>query len=368
MLDTLELTQKENALILEEQLEKGLLPYAMLFAGPRYTGRMHAALCVAEALGCSLGDMLIISSREQKMLVESAINNFEKARNNASRDILQRTLSVLLLQYNGAMAQCASASEKANFALACDISDSLKALKMIHEDEVPAFCKTLRASCQKVLANCRKTGGVSIAQARLIGKWASDTTASGKPRLIIIEGIEDANDAAKNALLKTLEEPPENTYFIMISSKAERIMPTILSRLRRYSFKALDEQMTRSLLSSVMRVDPTGYSSLEEFFLASSNINLKALKDCAASIIQGRDEGIRQACDEMARCDMTSWFYEMLSREAQEAFRSGKIKYDKARRMQEAINRLCKSALVYNQSASLTLTALSYEIRGMLNN
>ena len=44
---------------------------------------------------------------------------------------------------------------------------------------------------------------------------------------------------AFNALLKTLEEPPEHVIFILATTEADKILPTIISRCQRYDFKTL---------------------------------------------------------------------------------------------------------------------------------
>lgn len=49
-------------------------------------------------------------------------------------------------------------------------------------------------------------------------------------RVVVIEPAEAMNVAAENSLLKILEEPPSSVYFILVSSKWRRLLPTILSR------------------------------------------------------------------------------------------------------------------------------------------
>lgn len=51
-------------------------------------------------------------------------------------------------------------------------------------------------------------------------------------RVVVIEPAEAMNPAAQNALLKILEEPPSSVYFILISSRWRRLLPTIRSRCR----------------------------------------------------------------------------------------------------------------------------------------
>lgn len=51
-------------------------------------------------------------------------------------------------------------------------------------------------------------------------------------RVVVVEPAEAMNVAAENALLKILEEPPSSVYFVLVSSKWRRLLPTILSRCR----------------------------------------------------------------------------------------------------------------------------------------
>lgn len=55
-------------------------------------------------------------------------------------------------------------------------------------------------------------------------------TRSGSPTMVIIEGAEQMSTDAQNALLKLLEEPPENTHFTLTADSAEGVLPTIRSR------------------------------------------------------------------------------------------------------------------------------------------
>lgn len=62
-----------------------------------------------------------------------------------------------------------------------------------------------------------------------------------KARVIIIDGAEKLNQGSANALLKTLEEPPEETYFFLISTSLSKILPTIRSRSQAMRFSGLSE-------------------------------------------------------------------------------------------------------------------------------
>ncbi len=57
-------------------------------------------------------------------------------------------------------------------------------------------------------------------------------TSHGAAKLVIISVIESFNLSAANAFLKTLEEPSDNTYFLLITHQLNWVIPTILSRVQ----------------------------------------------------------------------------------------------------------------------------------------
>lgn len=70
----------------------------------------------------------------------------------------------------------------------------------------------------------------------------------GKKKVYIIDEVHMLTKEAFNALLKTLEEPPEHVIFILATTEADKILPTIISRCQRYDFKTLSlEEMTEKL-------------------------------------------------------------------------------------------------------------------------
>lgn len=75
------------------------------------------------------------------------------------------------------------------------------------------------------------------------------TTASFSPwRVVIIDSIDDLERSGANALLKSLEEPPPTSLFLLVSHAPERLLPTIRSRCRILRLGPLaDDAMTSAL-------------------------------------------------------------------------------------------------------------------------
>ena len=70
----------------------------------------------------------------------------------------------------------------------------------------------------------------------------------GKYKIFIIDEVHMLSNAAFNALLKTLEEPPDHVIFIFATTEVNKVLPTILSRVQRFDFKRLSVEQVRSRL------------------------------------------------------------------------------------------------------------------------
>ncbi len=65
------------------------------------------------------------------------------------------------------------------------------------------------------------------------------TPSKGKYKVYIIDEVHMLTQSAFNALLKTLEEPPEHVIFVLATTEPHKVLPTILSRCQRYDFKRI---------------------------------------------------------------------------------------------------------------------------------
>lgn len=72
--------------------------------------------------------------------------------------------------------------------------------------------------------------GIKIDDVRNLQSLLSYSAANDQKRIVLLHGFESTKPVAQNALLKLLEEPPENTQFILITKNLESILPTVKSR------------------------------------------------------------------------------------------------------------------------------------------
>lgn len=73
----------------------------------------------------------------------------------------------------------------------------------------------------------------------------------GKTKAVVIEDAHTLTSQAQNALLKTLEEPPDNTIILLLTTNADLLLPTILSRCQVIQLPTNNKQLTTDELSTL---------------------------------------------------------------------------------------------------------------------
>jgi DNA polymerase-3 subunit delta' len=73
-------------------------------------------------------------------------------------------------------------------------------------------------------------------------------SARGRGKVAVLDDADDLNDASANCFLKTLEEPPPRSVFLLIGTHVERQLPTIVSRCQVVRFAPLPEPQVAELL------------------------------------------------------------------------------------------------------------------------
>jgi DNA polymerase-3 subunit delta' len=81
-------------------------------------------------------------------------------------------------------------------------------------------------------------------------------SARGRGKVAVLDDADDLNDASANCFLKTLEEPPPRSVFILVGSTSERQLPTIVSRCQVVRFAPLPEPLVAEILSGHELPDP----------------------------------------------------------------------------------------------------------------
>ena len=153
---------------------------------------------------------------------------------------------------------------KAQFALAA--ARELVGVDGVGQDnsQHPDILTLARAPKDKKEADKQAAGkpyetarNIKVDQIRAMQQRLNTRPTLGDRRAIIIEPADDMERGASNALLKSLEEPPQGTFFLLVSHSPAKLLPTIRSRCRMVRFPSLsDAQMQQVLGELAPEADP----------------------------------------------------------------------------------------------------------------
>ncbi len=124
-----------------------------------------------------------------------------------------------------------------------------------------------------------------VSDVRALQDEAIFSPASVRKRVYIIDEVHMLSTAAFNALLKILEEPPAHLMFILCTTELHKVLPTIVSRCQRHSFKRIEPDAIAGRLSYVAEQE-----------------GMQLTEDAAALLARLADGGMRDALSLLDQC------------------------------------------------------------------
>lgn len=104
---------------------------------------------------------------------------------------------------------------------------------------------------------------IKIDQVRALAGFMNISTHRNGQRIVLLYPVETLNTAAANALLKTLEEPPPSTLFLLVAHRVDRLLPTILSRCRQIALPVPSTEESLAWLREQRVPEPETLLALE---------------------------------------------------------------------------------------------------------
>lgn len=130
-------------------------------------------------------------------------------------------------------------------AIALDDPGDGAAGRLVEAGNHPEIVRLERQSKEKGKELARN---ITIDQVRTMIRRLYLSLSLGHWRVVIIDAVDDLETDGANALLKTLEEPPARTVFLLVSHSPGRLLPTIRSRCRTLRFQPLDPDVMTAWL------------------------------------------------------------------------------------------------------------------------
>ena len=156
------------------------------------------------------------------------------------------------------------------------------------------------ASCSKIargvhpdvlLVEPGDTGTIKIDQVRDVIDRAGYRPFEGRRRVVIIDQADALVPHAQNALLKTLEEPPSASLFLLVTARPDALLPTVISRCPRLRFRRLDADdvatalMTQGRGEAEARATAAAADGSVGHALAASGKDLLAARSVAVRVL-----------------------------------------------------------------------------------
>jgi len=113
------------------------------------------------------------------------------------------------------------------------------------------ICKTIQTNGNLDIVEIDAASNNGVDQIRDLREKVNFLPSVAKYKVYIIDEVHMLTESAFNALLKTLEEPPEHVIFILATTEPEKIPATILSRCMRFDFKLIDTKVLASHLKNI---------------------------------------------------------------------------------------------------------------------
>jgi DNA polymerase-3 subunit delta' len=226
--------------LLSRSAAGGTLPPSLLFAGPSGVGKRLAAVALAQTLNClairpGAAESQIPSPKSRAAIPESRIPNPE---------------------FTDACGVCAACT---------------RIVRGVHPDVV--------------VVEPGDNGSIKVDQVRDIVDRAAYRPFEGRRRVVIINEADALVDHAQNALLKTLEEPPSSSVFILVTARPDVLLPTVRSRCPQLRFRPLSADDIASVLVA------RGHSERQARAVAATADGSlgQALEASAGDLVEARD-------------------------------------------------------------------------------
>jgi DNA polymerase III delta prime subunit len=392
--------QQETIAVLRGELAHDEFPRASLFFGPPYAGKLSTALEVARVLTCQEGHAawscecrscglqkelahphtVLIGSRYFDVEIAASAGALLRSRRPVTQFLFLRAVRKLTRRFDAAVSDPDDARMKGSAEKVSKVEELLAEIEpgkeLPEERALGELLEKLVAACAQLGGHLR-SDGIAVGQVRRLAAWAH-VTASGSRKVAIVENVDRMQDSARNALLKLLEEPPSAVSLILLSARRAAIIPTIISRLRPYSFGQRRAEEEREVMEKIFREETPPAESLRGFFLAWKEINPEKLSVLSRKYLElvttagaGGVDILAELADlfpdrrgrERSPKEAVSSFLEELTFRFHERLRAGSTPVEMLEEWSTAVKDALARIETYNISPQTAVESLFYRMR-----
>ncbi|HOJ63492.1 MAG TPA: hypothetical protein PLE45_03625 [Spirochaetota bacterium] len=299
------IAQDKTIDLLKNDIIKKSLNNSMLFYGPKFTGKLTTALEMVRILNCKkeatlncdcincnrirtldFEGLIFLSRRNFTFYIREFIFSYKITKNLIFIDKIKYYTKLLFMPLQDFLIKDSSfdTDRKDIISKSEEAYDIINSLKIEIED-----LEKLEKIALDIF-NIYKKPNIPVSSMREMLDW----TYIAHPdinRFVIIDMVDFLDDSSKNILLKRLEEPSKNLFFILIAENRNKVLQTILSRCRNYYFQPLSRKSVAEIIEKVFGLEKEkyeiekSYDSIEDYIYRSDETYSKNIYPSAVKIL-----------------------------------------------------------------------------------
>jgi len=265
--------------LLKNDFINNTLPNSIIFYGNKYSGKLTASLELTRILNCTenkvnncscrnclainnlnFTGLIFLSRRNFLKLFTEVINSFKLTGNKNLKYEITKIIKLISLPLNDFIIKDVfNEQEKKQLASNLELFNDFINQNEINLNNVDKVIKSI-----ELINKLYKVQNIPVDSLRSILDWTYIIQPDIK-RVVIIDHFDYLEKASQNILLKRLEEPSKNLYFILITKNINKILQTIRSRCRCYFFKKLSNESVNKIIEKNFSKQDIEYDTIEDF-------------------------------------------------------------------------------------------------------
>lgn len=285
--------------LLKSDITNNTYSNSIIFYGPSYSGKLTSALEFTRIINCkndgsstctcdscrrinalTFEGLLFLSRRNFYYTLFEYISLYKNQKDGFSFNMIGKIIKLIAMPLQNFLTKGVSNESEINKV----IKNSEKINDIIVKNEYTSVDLEELLKYAIRVSSLYKTKNIPIQVMRNMLDWTYIAHPDIK-KVVVIDSVDFLEESSRNILLKRVEEPSDNLFFILLAENKNKIIATILSRCRTYFFRPLQSNIVTTILGKTFNED-VRYKSLSAFFERSSEIADDKIELLATKLLQ----------------------------------------------------------------------------------
>lgn len=265
--------------LLKNDLMNDTLPNSMIFYGNKYSGKLTTSLELTRILNCTenkefncgcknciainnlnFTGLIFLSRRNFLKLFTEYVKCYKLMGNKNLRNEIYKIIKLISLPLNDFIIKNVfNDQEKKQLSGYLELFNDFIGQDQINLNNIDKIIKTI-----ELINKLYKVQNIPVDSLRNVLDWSYIIQPDIK-RVVIVDHFDYLEKSSQNVLLKRLEEPSNNLYFIILTKNINKILSTIRSRCRCYFFKKLSKESVTKIIGKDFGKQDIEYETIEDF-------------------------------------------------------------------------------------------------------